>query len=224
MKPIWQRFFRPPVKFVWTRQFSEQGALSPDEELYLSSAVSQRRREFVTGRRCAMSAMELLGVRVSSVGRRADRLPNWPEAVIGSITHCDGFCAAAVAPREQTRFLGIDVEPNAPLPDGVLQRIGSRREIKAVKLARSESSPRQFFDRILFSAKECAFKALYPVVGIYFDFDEVELNFDAELGQFSASLSASLRELAGVAQLNGRFVTTPNHTITLVHVAIEDGS
>ena len=53
----------------------------------------------------------------------AKREPLWPAGVVGSITHCDGYRAAAVARATDLATVGIDAEPHEPLPDGVLAAI-----------------------------------------------------------------------------------------------------
>ena len=42
--------------------------------------------------------------------------PQWPLGVVGSITHCDGYRAAAVARGRDLRTIGLDAEPDEPLP------------------------------------------------------------------------------------------------------------
>jgi 4'-phosphopantetheinyl transferase EntD len=43
--------------------------------------------------------------------------------VVGSITHCDGYRAAAVALATEVAAIGIDAEPHDPLPAGILDRV-----------------------------------------------------------------------------------------------------
>ena len=209
-----------PVRFVCTAQFSERGPLSPGEEEYLSGATSQRRKDFATGRKCAVAALEALGVFVPSLDRAKDRQPDWPPGTIGSITHCEGLCAAAASHTKLSRFLGIDAEPNEPLPQGVLKRIASRKEVAQIQSTAKAPLPYRFSDRTLFSAKESVFKALYPVVGAYFGFEEVELRPDASAGRFRALLSDSIQVAAGIAFVEGRFANTADHTMTAVHVGM----
>ena len=71
--------------------------LFPEEERLITRAVEKRRKEFTTARLCARKAMERLGVAPVPVlsGLRGE--PLWPQGVIGSITHCAGYRAAALA-------------------------------------------------------------------------------------------------------------------------------
>ena len=49
--------------------------------------------------------------------RAQDRVPIWPDDLVGSITHTDLWAAAAVARRDQGFVaIGIDLEPADALP------------------------------------------------------------------------------------------------------------
>ena len=85
--------------------------LLPEEECAVASAVEKRRREFAAGRACARNALAKLGMPEVAIPRGAHGEPVWPAGAVGSITHCDGFCACAVARRELIWSVGIDAEP-----------------------------------------------------------------------------------------------------------------
>ena len=55
--------------------------------------------------------------------RGPEREPLWPEGVVGSITHCLGYRAAAVAWQRDVLALGIDAEVHEELPHGVLDQV-----------------------------------------------------------------------------------------------------
>lgn len=213
--------FAPSVALVCTHDFSKVGPISADERLYLRGATTQRCMEFVTGRRCAIAALKSIGVTTQTLGRRSDRVPAWPAGTIGSITHCDGLCAAAVSLTRTARLLAVDAEPNSALPHGVLERIGLSREISWVRAAKSNTQLRIAFDRFLFSAKECVFKALYPQVKYYFDFDEVEIRLAADEERFSAHLSKFLQAEVGIDRLEGRVAVIGSHMMTAVHLTAD---
>lgn len=81
----------------------------------------RRQREFATARSCARTALARLGVPPVPVLASPRGAPRWPAGVVGSITHCDGYRAAAVAYTRDVVSLGIDAEPDEPLPnDGTL--------------------------------------------------------------------------------------------------------
>ncbi|MBX6384282.1 MAG: 4'-phosphopantetheinyl transferase, partial [Microbispora sp.] len=89
--------------------------LLPEERPFIAQAVDRRRREFVTGRHCARLALARIGVPPGPIPRGERGAPVWPAGTVGSITHCSGYRAAAVAPAHLARAIGIDAEPHEPL-------------------------------------------------------------------------------------------------------------
>jgi 4'-phosphopantetheinyl transferase EntD len=192
----------------------------PGEEDLIAKAVEVRRREFVTARRCAREALAKLGIAPAPIrrGRRGD--PQWPAGVIGSITHCAGYRAAAVARAGEPVSLGIDAEPHDTLPDGVrdMVTVAEERDMLA-RLA--VVAPGVHWDRLLFSAKESIFKAWYPLTRRELDFDEARLDFDPAAGTFTARLSADgTRTDNGppLTGLSGRFLVDRGVVATAVVV------
>ena len=109
--------------------------LFPEEAALVQSAVRKRRCEFAAGRYLARRALRGLGVPPRPILRGPNREPTWPDGVVGSITHCSGYCAATVASTDVIEAIGIDAEINDALPEDVLrivarnsERIGSRAE------------------------------------------------------------------------------------------------
>jgi enterobactin synthetase component D / holo-[acyl-carrier protein] synthase len=101
------------------------------EEDLVANAVESRRREFVTARRCAREALAKLGHAPTPIRSGPQREPLWPAGLVGSITHTSGFRAAAVAPRSVLSSVGIDTEPNCPLPDGIEESVtGALDEVR----------------------------------------------------------------------------------------------
>lgn len=151
--------------------------LHPAEEEAIQGVSVHRRQEFITGRACARTALALLGASPSPILPGVSREPLWPRVVTGSITHCKGYCCAAVARRANVAAMGIDAEPHLPLPDGVLARVANHFERTLVS-NRSNAVGGVHWDRVLWCAKEALFKAWYPRVRIWLDYKEVEVDFD----------------------------------------------
>ncbi|MEU9993644.1 4'-phosphopantetheinyl transferase superfamily protein [Streptomyces sp. NPDC048045] len=166
--------------------------LYPEEQAVVAQAVDKRRREFAVVRGCARRAMEKLGVSPAPVLPGEHGAPRWPEGLIGSMTHCDGYHAAALARATDLASLGIDAEPHAPLPEGVLRPVALPAERE--RLARlAERQPGVHWDRLLFSAKESVYKAWFPLTGKWLGFDEADIEVypapgPAPLGRFRAEL------------------------------------
>jgi len=163
-----------------------EAELYPEEAALVRNAVDKRRKEFTTVRHCARRALDRLGLPPASVLPDRHGAPRWPAPVVGSLTHCDGYRAAALAYGTEVRMLGIDAEPHAPLPDGVLDAVSSPGERAWIRAA----SPGTHWDRLLFSAKESVYKAWYPYTGQRLGFDDAELRFDPADGSFTARLLA----------------------------------
>ncbi|WP_432484653.1 4'-phosphopantetheinyl transferase family protein [Kineococcus esterisolvens] len=135
----------------------EDGA-DPRELAVVAAARPERRREFLTGRWCARRALHLLGGPAEPVLPGPRRAPVWPAGVVGSITHCAGHRAAAVARCEDLAALGVDATPHEPLPPRVLHVVADAAERE--HLARLAAAvPDVHVDRVLFSAKESLIKA-----------------------------------------------------------------
>jgi 4'-phosphopantetheinyl transferase EntD len=176
-------------------------ALFGAEVRSLGRAVGRRRREFTTGRACTREALARLGLPPTAVGSGTRGEPLWPAGVVGSITHCDGYRACAVAHARDVRALGVDAEVHAPLPADVLDVVASPAERRAL----SEHPEGLPWDRLLFSAKEAVFKAWYPLTGRELDFEDVELRIDARGGTFEALVLVDAPELGGESRLRGRW-------------------
>ncbi|MFJ5303653.1 4'-phosphopantetheinyl transferase [Streptomyces sp. NPDC088350] len=160
----------------------QDAPLYPEEEARVARAVPKRRREFTAVRACARRAMEKLGVPPRPILPGAHGAPTWPTGVIGSMTHCDGYCAAALARSADLASLGIDAEPHAPLPDGVLPSVSLPAEQE--RLARlTAERPAVHWDRLLFSAKESVYKAWFPLTGKWLDFSEADIELFADPGE-----------------------------------------
>lgn len=161
--------------------------LFPPEEAIVARAVAKRRREFATGRWCARRALADLGLPATSVPSGARGAPRWPAGVVGSITHCDGYRAAAVARSRHLRTIGIDAEPHAPLPDGVLNLVAAQAEREHLH-ALAATATDLHVDRLLFSAKESAYKAWFPLTGRWLGFEDVAVTIDVATRGFMARL------------------------------------
>jgi 4'-phosphopantetheinyl transferase EntD len=98
------------------------------EEEAVARAVEGHRREFAAGRRCAREALMQLGYPALPVPADVNRAPIWPAGFVGSMNHCYGYRAAVVAMNTDLWTVGIDAEPHAPLPDGVLAAVSSTAE------------------------------------------------------------------------------------------------
>lgn len=186
----------------------------PGEEHLVAGAVPGRRSEFVTGRRCAREALGRLGFAPAPIGSGPRREPRWPAGAVGSITHCAGYRAAAVARAGDVAGLGIDAETHAPLPAGVLDLVSDAHE-RAMLEGLAVAGPGIHWDRLLFSAKESVYKAWFPLTARWLDFHQARLRIDPD-GTFVASVLLSDTPLPTLA---GRHLVRDGFVLTAVTVA-----
>ncbi|MEV6117017.1 4'-phosphopantetheinyl transferase superfamily protein [Streptomyces sp. NPDC052109] len=158
--------------------------LYPGEAALVERAVAKRRREFTAVRGCARRAMEKLGVPPQAVLSGERGAPRWPDGLIGSMTHCDGYGAAALARADDLASLGIDAEPHGPLPDGVGPSVFLPVETERLALLAGQR-PAVHWDRILFSAKESVYKAWFPLTRTWLDFSEADIILHSSPGDAS---------------------------------------
>lgn len=199
----------------------------PEETRSLGDVVDKRRTEFATGRHCARQAMQLLGTEPCAIPIGSGREPLWPVGLTGSITHCSGYCAAALANANDFATIGIDAEENSPLPEGVLSVIATPDEKRKI-----QEIPSSYihWDRLLFSAKESVYKAWYAITYQWLDFQECDVTFESlenqsllSLGLFGGRFTAQLSRCYSLldtsqSQFHGQYVCNKNHLVTLITV------
>ncbi|WP_347331210.1 4'-phosphopantetheinyl transferase family protein [Marinimicrobium locisalis] len=150
--------------------YSQWGIVCPPS---VQQSVRSRRAEFLAGRYACQLALEALGLERWSVGIGPHRAPQWPPGVVGSISHDSSSALACVGfKREGVIGVGIDREPL--IESDVAPRIASSIA-KPDELERLDYRQWPFNKALtlIFSAKESFFKAAYPSVGRYLDFDAV---------------------------------------------------
>jgi len=164
------------VKVAEASILAIQLGLLPEESAQAAHWALRRRREFQAGRVCARRALVQLGMcRTSVIAAGPRREPLWPPGIVGSITHTDDYCAAAVAYASRVRGIGIDAALNASLPYGVCDLISSPLERECLP-----TTPAHDADPVtlLFSAKESLFKLLYVLTHDSYGFRDVHIDFD----------------------------------------------
>ncbi|KUN76114.1 4'-phosphopantetheinyl transferase family protein [Streptomyces griseoruber] len=204
--------------------------LFPEEAAVVARAVDKRRREFATGRRCARLSLAALGLPAAPLLPGPQGEPRWPAGVVGAMSHCDGYRVAAVARATDLAALGVDAEPAARLPDGVLEAVSLPEE--RADLARlGRAAPHVPWDRLLFSAKESVFKVWFPLTRRPLGFEEARLRFTRERdlagaarGTFEVGLLVPLPpEFAGPvggAGLTGRWLVAEGLVLTALAPAV----
>ncbi|MFC5957633.1 4'-phosphopantetheinyl transferase [Streptomyces pratens] len=176
-----------PGTVVVVEAYGDEGTdapLYPEEADVVARAVDKRRREFTAVRSCARRAMKKLGVPPRPVLPGERGAPGWPDGLAGSMTHCAGYCAAALVRTGDLASIGIDAEVRGPLPEGVLSSVALPGEAERIGRLALER-PGVPWDRLLFSAKEAVYKAWFPLTGKWLDFMEADIELFADPGDGS---------------------------------------
>jgi len=218
-----ERLLPQSVEVVETRSDDLDAHLFPEEEEVIARAVEKRRREFSTGRACARAALDRLGIEAQAISTGSRGEPQWPGGIVGSITHCDGYRACAVARQADLATLGVDAEVDAPLPDGLLDDIALPAERPALEALRREEPLN--WDRLLFSIKESVYKAWFPLAKRWLGFEDAVVTIDREERTFSARLLVSGPSVGG-RELNGfegRWLAAEGLLLTAIELAVGSG-
>jgi 4'-phosphopantetheinyl transferase EntD len=191
------------------------GLLLPEESSLLAeSMVEKRLVELSAGRTCAREALELFNLPKLPIMRGSKGEPIWPSGFAGSITHCEGYCAAAVARTQDYSSLGIDAEINKPLPPGVLDLIATPPEKLWLQTMASDFIN---WSRLLFSIKESIYKAWYPKVGRWLEFQHANVKINDQSRTFRAELHPSANlNLGEPLEFEGTFLVTPSLLLSCV--------
>lgn len=147
--------------------------LFPEEAQSIAHAVDSRRRQFTAGRLLARRAWQELGVAPSPLLNDEQRVPVWPAGIVGSITHTHGWCGAVVARAAELGSVGADVEAASALAPELWQRVCRPEERDF--LGRHEAQLAGLLAKAIFSAKESIYKALYPTVRVFLDFQSMHI-------------------------------------------------
>jgi 4'-phosphopantetheinyl transferase EntD len=210
--PTWEGLFPPGVATVVQVGLASEIQLMPEEKATVARAVPARVLEFAAGRSCARAALGQLGCPPVAIPVGAQREPIWPSGFTGSITHCQGHCAAAVTRRDlqgshPITSLGLDAEPSLPLPKDVVEMVCSPVERDWIGGRGRDALP---WDRLVFSAKESVFKCVFPLELRFVDFHEVEITLASE-GQFrirAPGLPTAARQVHGCYAFRGGLIMT----------------
>ncbi|NBE49934.1 4'-phosphopantetheinyl transferase family protein [Streptomyces boluensis] len=210
----------PPLAVAEAFDDRAPAALYPAEARVVSRSVARRRREFATVRACARRALGALNVAPAPILPGERGAPQWPAGTVGSMTHCANYRAAAVAHAGDVVSVGIDAEPNVPLPsDGTRELVtlaAERTHLAALRARR----PEVCWDRLVYSAKESVYKTWFPLTGRWLDFEEAEVTVDPDRGTFVARLLVPGPVIGGrrVREFHGSWLLSHDTLLTAIAV------
>ena len=192
----------PDVIVSWNDPERADGVeLFREERIAVARAVRSRQLEFACGRACARAALARWGAVPAAIPVGPGRQPLWPLGYVGSITHTRQFCAAAVARADRYQSLGIDAEPDEPLPADVARMIRTSADCVSEPTLTPGDQP--LSGRLAFCAKEAFYKLQYPLTGVFLDFSVVRV--DLAPGSFVARLLADVPPWKAGTSFEGRW-------------------
>ncbi|MFF3323117.1 4'-phosphopantetheinyl transferase [Streptomyces sp. NPDC002889] len=216
-----EQLLAPPMAVAEAFHDDAEGpGLYAAEERLVSRAVPQRRREFTTVRACARRALAELRIPPAPILPGERGAPVWPAGVVGSMTHCEGYRAAAVAYAGDLATIGIDAEPDLPIKSSGTRDLVTVPEERAWLSALRVRRPEVSWDRLVFSAKESVYKAWFPLTGRWLDFDQAVVTVDPDRGTFYARLLVPGPEIGGsrIPGFEGSWIQ--RHGILLTAIAL----
>jgi len=144
------------------------------KESDLDLAVTKRKAEYLAGRYAAKTVLGRLGLGNHAVHANKHRAPIWPKDITGSISHANSMAVCTIGKLSRVDYVGVDIAKNIPQNKAkkLADLIVNHRESQLIRRSILDDA---IAFTLLFSIKESAFKALYPLVGRYFDFHAVEV-------------------------------------------------
>ena len=176
----------------------------------LGNAGPGRRTEFSRARICAHAAVVALGRSPEPIRMGEHREPRWPDGLVGSLTHCAGYRAAAVADTGTVLAIGVDAEPDLPLPEAV----SALAFTAADRYCSGDLARFRHWDRLAFSARESVFKAWFTVTGRWLGFADATVSLVPDGpggGRFAATIASAVPGIedlllaCGTAVVGGRY-------------------
>ena len=180
----------------------------PDEAAAVARAVPSRPAEFAAGRAAARQALRAMGQPPIGIPAGLSRQPLWPAGISGSIAHSAGIAVAAL---RQGAPLGLDVEPDQGLEPDLWPIICTPDELAALPIM-----DRGHYVRQVFSAKEAAYKAQFPLTGALIGFDAMTVRLTGT--GFSARFCRPVGGFAAGQDIHGRLLRS--HGLILTGVAL----
>lgn len=203
VEPHARALFAPEIALALCDPRAPMGSLLSPERSGTARMVAKRQREFTAGRMAARRAMVALGHAPQPVLPGADRVPIWPDGLVGSLSHCDSLCLCAMGHARDVQSLGVDVEEDTPLPPEMIDTILTPPERKWLNHQRAGDMAN--LAKLIFSAKETAYKAQYPLSREVLDFESIAILPDLAANTFAATFTRAVGPFASGTVMGGKF-------------------
>lgn len=194
------------------------GQLHVEERAQILGAVPRRVREFAAGRLLAHRLLRRLDAQSGPLLNGVDRAPCWPPGIVGSITHTKLWASVIVARSAEFVGVGCDLEPDEPLENPLWEQVLDPWELTTLRSHPATEQAR--LARVVFSAKEAAYKAQYRSSKTSLGFNDLRIhlgpvrsnsahpaNFEAEFTRAVAPFPAGFRLMGRWQRQNGFVVS-----------------
>jgi 4'-phosphopantetheinyl transferase EntD len=193
--------------------------LLPAELPCTAGMVPQRRNEFAAGRAAVRMATMADGSEPFAVPMGVDRAPVWPTGIIGSIAHSSDICLAAISRSKRYAAIGIDIEPDVPLPPDIAAEVV--HEGDGLELESGAAPLAQHYHVEVFSAKEAAYKCQFPLTGSVLGFDALSIRLMPQSHSFVARFEESVGSFRAGDTLDGSYALIGDHVLTVASIPTE---
>ncbi|MBM27368.1 MAG: hypothetical protein CME58_03210 [Halieaceae bacterium] len=173
LHPLLPDLTGPDLAIAWAPLDALSGAADPLEWEDIANASPHRQREFVAGRLIARALSDQLCLPPTPLRRAEDRTPVWPADRVGSLSHCDTLCAAAIGIPTAIRSVGIDIETIGRVEPKLWPTLFTERETRYFTSLPPETVALE--TTLFFSAKESFYKCQYPLTQSWVGFQDVEV-------------------------------------------------
>lgn len=141
---------------------------------HLNHAVKKRRAEYLASRVCIRHALSLWGIEGFILHNDADRAPIWPAGMVGALSHTDGFISLLTGYSSSGKWPGIDCEKvieeaNATSLQAIIINADEKEVMRLSGLSDGVALT------VAFSLKESLYKALFPHLRQFMDFEAAEI-------------------------------------------------
>ena len=182
-----QSLFPDCVTTACCRIADADGILDLAECSGIEHAVDKRRQEFIAGRICARQALERLGIFTGPLHKLPNGSIAWPDGIMGTVSHNEIWCGAAVARRCDVAGIGLDIETVARMGKKLWRRILTEEE--RAWLDRQAVAEAQQSVALIFSAKEAVYKCIAALVQGRIGFMNAVIVPDMQQGSFAVRLN-----------------------------------
>lgn len=179
---------------------------------------SERKLEYRLSRYCiSLIYKKFTNCKLDKLESKSDRSIAWPLGYVGSVSHSKEYVLVAMASDTNLLSVGVDIEKLGRLKDKMERIILTDLDLKN----HPDLSKDQLFT-LIFSAKESLYKALRPLVDVFFGFEFAYVSdVNTTSGEFQINLIHDLPNgftKQRVSKLIGSFQFFENSIVTSIEL------